>query len=86
MKVHVTCTKGDRCNGTCATQVIAFSTQVHNVGCGPFVIGVPSGYEPGSALHMRHNALRMACAYVHVRLRVLVQVHDCSKQHGMCSA
>ena len=76
VKVYVTCTKGDRCNGTCAcaTQVIAFSTQVHNIGCGPFVIGVPSGYEPGSALHMRHNALRMACAYVH-------EVHDCSKQH-----
>lgn len=34
-------------NGLGIRKVIAFSTQVHNVGCGPFVIGVPSGYEPG---------------------------------------
>jgi len=27
--------------------VLAFSTRVHNVGCAPFVIGVPSGYQPG---------------------------------------
>ena len=28
-------------------QVLAFSTRVHNIGCAPFVIGVPSGYTPG---------------------------------------
>ena len=32
-------------------QVLAFSTQVHNIGCAPFVIGVPSGYEPGCPAH-----------------------------------
>ena len=52
-------------NGFGIRKVIAFSTQVYNIGCAPFVVGVPSGYEPGSALHMRHNTLRMcvcACA------------------------
>jgi hypothetical protein len=28
-------------------KVLRFSTRVHNVGCAPFVIGVPSGYQPG---------------------------------------
>ena len=42
----------DACARACAIclymrQVLAFSTRVHNVGCAPFVIGVPSGYQPG---------------------------------------
>ena len=44
--VHVTCTRG-LTYAWCMQQVIAFSTQVHNIGCAPFVIGAPSGYDPG---------------------------------------
>ena len=28
-------------------KVLAFSTRVRNIGCAPFVVGVPSGYAPG---------------------------------------
>ena len=28
-------------------QVLRFSTRIHNIGCAPFVVGVPSGYKPG---------------------------------------
>ena len=44
--VHVTCTRG-LISAWCVQQVLAFSTQIENIGCAPFVIGVPSGYEPG---------------------------------------
>ena len=44
--VHVTCTRG-LIYAWCVQQVLAFSTQIENIGCAPFVIGVPSGYEPG---------------------------------------
>ena len=33
--------------GTGTRKVLRFSTRVHNIGCAPFVVGVPSGYKPG---------------------------------------
>eukprot|EP00964_Phaeocystis_antarctica_P046130 scaffold26606_cov50-Phaeocystis_antarctica.AAC.1 len=30
-------------------QVLRFSTRIHNIGCAPFVVGVPSGYKPDTA-------------------------------------
>ena len=33
--------------GTGQRKVLAFSTQVHNIGCAPFLVGVPNGSTPG---------------------------------------
>ena len=33
--------------GTGSRKVLAFSTQVHNIGCAPFVVGVPTGNTKG---------------------------------------
>eukprot|EP00964_Phaeocystis_antarctica_P079241 scaffold49364_cov48-Phaeocystis_antarctica.AAC.2 len=33
--------------GTGTRKVLRFSTRVLNIGCAPFVVGVPSGYKPG---------------------------------------
>lgn len=30
-------------------QVLAFTTRVHNIGCAPFLVGVPNGSTPGYA-------------------------------------
>ena len=29
--------------------MLRFSTRIHNIGCAPFVVGVPSGYKPDTA-------------------------------------
>ena len=42
-------------------QVLAFSTRVHNIGCAPFVIGVPNGTTQGCAHGMCASA-RCICA------------------------
>ena len=45
--VYAWCMHGMVIYTCCVQQVLAFSTKVENIGCAPFVIGVPSGYEPG---------------------------------------
>ena len=54
VKIETIPTPDDACfveegclGGTGDRKVLRFSTRVHNIGCAPFVVGVPSGYKPG---------------------------------------
>jgi hypothetical protein len=47
--------------GTGDRKVIRFSTRVNNIGCAPFVVGVPSGYAPGCFDVIGTNNIRLSC-------------------------